>query len=255
MKNTMKKIVMFKKLKRYFVISLVLIESILGVSYSSDLKEEPEMFIIFGYPGAGKGTFGQTLIPRGYNHLSIGDMMREELKKGSKIGLEYQKEIESGKFLPSDVIQQVVEERILEDLKEKKRLILDGYPRTLEQAQTLDLFIKQKHKDLSFNYVYIEVDPEIALKRILNRRTCSQCNQIYNLEYSPPKKEGFCDTCSQPLVKRTSDNLEDAGKRIEAFNMHLKDLLSFYKDNPYLLILNGNKPYQECIEDYQNILK
>lgn len=213
-------------------------------------NKDSRVYVIIGYPGAGKGTFAQSLKPQGYTHLSSGDILRDELKKETTTGIKYKKEIEKGEFLPTEVVQGLIENRILESILKKENIILDGFPRTLEQAYRLSAFMKTKDLEDNIYYVHIDVDPKKSVERILERRTCSSCNWIYNLKYYPPQIEDLCDRCKVPLTRRASDNLSDTNIRIETYGKYLESLVSHCKKQKKYISFDGNQSITKCIKRY-----
>ncbi len=199
----------------------------------------PAIYVIEGCPGSGKGTFAQTIKKEGYVHLSTGDIMRHELEQNTEIGLKYNKEILNHDPMPLAVINTVVEQRLKAALKENKGIILDGYPRFLEQCEFLDYFLEENNLKGKTVFLYIEIDPETAIERIAYRQTCRKCNEVYNLKFSPPKIEGECDVCHEKLGKRVDDDVEVTKKRVYAFKEALKDVLHYYSSADRLRVLDG----------------
>ncbi|MEM0358768.1 MAG: adenylate kinase [Candidatus Hadarchaeales archaeon] len=178
--------------------------------------------IIFGPPGAGKGTYGKKISERyGIPHIASGDLIREEIGKGTPLGRKFKEYVEKGLLGPDEDVIELVKERLsLPDCS--KGFILDGFPRTLRQAETLELLCPP---DLVLN---LDVGEEILVKRLSSRRICSKCGAIYNLVSLPPKEPGKCDRCGGELYQREDDKPEVIRKRLEEYQKLTKPLLDFY---------------------------
>ena len=207
--------------------------------YKKQQEEGIKMFVIFGYPGAGKGTFSEILQERGYKHLSTGDILREEVRLKTSIGVKYKKEIESSSsLLPEEIIQEVVLKKLVALLQTEEKVVLDGFPKTLEQAQHLDHLFKTHSLHKNVKFVYLDVPLEIASERIIGRRTCSSCGKLYNLITAKPINPDMCDVCQHPLIQRSCDNEQDFQKRIVLFNQTVKKVIDFYETQGILLRIN-----------------
>lgn len=207
-----------------------------------------KMYIVFGYPGAGKGTFAEVLQEKGYQHLSSGEILREEVKQKTLLGLKYKKEIESSsKLLPKEVIQKAIFNKIKTLLDKKEKFILDGFPKTVEQAQHLSELIDKHGLSKNVRILYMEVPLHIALARIEKRRTCDECGKIYNLVSAPPKITNVCDLCGSELAQRACDNAESFHKRIRLFNETVKYVLNYYQSKGVLIKINSNIPLKKFI--------
>ena len=211
------------------------------------------IYVLFGYPGSGKGTFSQALKTEGYEHLSTGDVLRDEVKRSSALGLEYKDKIErADALLPSEIVEKIVKERLQRSLQDGKKLILDGYPKTLEQCIFLDDFINNNELKDRVVFIFIDVDPKIAAERILFRQSCPKCNRIYNSKYNPSKIPGICDQCGEKLVVRTSDNLIDVQRRFDLFEKTIIKVIEYYKQSNRLIILDGSDSAAVCTEFFLN---
>jgi adenylate kinase len=209
---------------------------------------DPRIYILFGYPGSGKGTFSQAIKVRGYRHISTGEILREEVKKKTPIGLRYKNEIEtSSNLLPKRIIQKIILRTIRLSLAEKKNLILDGFPKTIEQAKYLDELLDKHSLTQNAHIIYLDVPIEQALERIQTRRTCYECEKIYNLQTAKPKINGKCDTCSGSLVQRPCDNAESFYKRLLLFHETVAKVISYYEANSSLIKIDTNKPLKDFI--------
>ncbi len=208
----------------------------------------PLCYVLIGCPGSGKGTFAQEIKKEGLEHISTGNIMREELEQKTEIGLQYEKEIKNHDPMPLAVIQEVVEKRLKQALQEKKGIILDGFPRFTEQCEFLDKFTLENH--LRMVVVQIEVDPQTAIDRIAYRQMCDKCKQVYNLKFSPPKIADECDVCHAKLGKRVDDEVEVTTARVHKFEKIMKDVIEFYSHSERLKVLSGKGEIDACVKEY-----
>lgn len=216
-------------------------------------EDAANVYIVVGYPGAGKGTFSQALKKRGFKHFSSGDILRDELANKTPIGLKYEEEIKTGKFLPTEVVQEVIHKKVSSSIQEQHPIVLDGYPRTYDQSLLLSEYLRKLNFEKNVLYVYIKVDPERASERILTRLSCSKCGALFNSLTCPPTKEDFCDYCGGDLKKRESDNTTDVAERMETYKSHLPSLLEHIFTKCHYLTFDGNRPIGECVLDYENL--
>jgi adenylate kinase len=179
--------------------------------------------IIFGPPGSGKGTYSSRLAPRlGVPHVSTGDILRSEIESGTELGRNISSYVSNGKLVPDDVVNKVVEKRLpMEDCR--KGFILDGYPRTLQQAEFLDKIVKV---DFVIN---LNVPDEVLVRRISSRLICRNCGAVYNKITLPPKVDGVCDKCGGELYQRDDDKPEVVRERIKIYKKEVAPLLEHYR--------------------------
>lgn len=196
-----------------------------------------KVLIFFGPPGAGKGTHAKEIseilnIP----HISTGDIFREAVKNETSLGKKVKEYLDAGKLVPDDLVWEVVKERIT-----KKDcsygFILDGYPRTITQAEYLKNFLP----DAEMKVIYLKVSDELVIKRLTSRRVCRNCGAIYNLISMPPKKNNKCDFCGEDLYQRSDDTEEVIRKRLDAYYKESQVLLEYYKKEGILYEVNGEK--------------
>ncbi|MEM1557138.1 MAG: adenylate kinase [Thermoproteota archaeon] len=185
--------------------------------------------VILGPPGSGKGTYSSRLAIRlGIPHISTGDIFREEIKSGSELGISISGYVSSGKLVPDDVVNMVMEKRLYkEDCR--KGFILDGYPRTVNQAEFLD---KVSKVDVVVN---LNVPDEVIVRRLSSRLICRNCGAIYNKITLPPKVNGICDKCGGVLYQREDDKPEVIKERIEIYKEEVKPLLEYYRKKGIVL--------------------
>lgn len=225
----------------------------INTNASSIMDESFNIYVLFGMPGAGKGTISQALKQREYEHFSIGDYFREEVRKGSNLGITNESKILSGSSLiSSDIVEKIITEKILESVSKKKNLILDGFPKTIEQAIFFNTLIEERQLTNFIQFIHLKVDSDIAMARILTRRSCDECKQVYILKFSPPKQPGICDLCGGNLSQRLSDNVDDINRRIKYFEQITTEVVDFYEKNSKMVTFDANKSLTELTRDFLN---
>ena len=200
----------------------------------------PHAFIFLGAPGAGKGTQAREVAKRyGIPQISTGDILRDAVRRQTALGLAAKARMEAGELVPDEVVDGIVEERINQpDCKDG--FILDGFPRTISQAQFVDRILEAKGKGRPL-VLDIEVSEDLLLKRLTGRLTCSKCGEIYNIYFNPPKIPGICDKDGGKLIHRADDNEGTIRQRLEAYHKQTSPLIEYYRQQGVLLALDGNK--------------
>lgn len=184
--------------------------------------------IFLGGPGAGKGTVSNAMIAKyGVAHISTGDILRAEVAKGTPAGIEAGAIMKSGGLVPDTMVCQMVGERLKEPDCEKG-FILDGFPRTIAQADALAKILEAMGKKIDA-VIYLNVADEIILQRLTARMNCRGCDAIYNKIFMPPKTEGICDKCGSELYQRADDSLETAKSRLAVFHKQTQPLIEYYE--------------------------
>lgn len=187
--------------------------------------------LFLGAPGSGKGTQAQMLAKDcGFIHISTGDILREEVQNLTELGKKARTFMEQGKLVPDELLLELVSSRIK---KSEKGYVLDGYPRNLNQAISLDKIVREIDKPLNYA-LFLDVPEEELITRLTLRRTCPSCNAIYHLKYFPPKLENLCDKCNNELHQREDDKKEVVLKRLEVYNAMTKPLIEFYEEKNIL---------------------
>lgn len=210
--------------------------------------------LIMGAPGSGKGTCAVELkefysIP----HISTGEMFRKAIQEKTPVGVIAKQLIEDGHFVPDDITNQIVKERLsLDDCK--KGFLLDGYPRNLQQAHALSEILNELNIKLDAA-INLEVEDQVVFDRIVNRRLCSKCGKGYNLISIPPKKEGICDDCNSPLYQRKDDNYETIKERLAVYSEQTKPILAYYEKLGILVSVNGDQPIDKVVSDIKDKVK
>ena len=211
--------------------------------------------VMLGAPGTGKGTIGK-ILSKDLNlvHVSTGDIFRDQITKGTKLGKKIQGFIETGALVPDDVVIETVKTRLLdEDVKEGA--ILDGFPRTVAQAEALRDFLKENKPGAKRVALELDVPDDEIIRRVVNRLICSNksCGAIYNKETKPPKIEGICDICGSELRRRHDDNEETVTKRLAIYHENSNDLIDFYRKNNALYSIYP-KDLDVAVKDIENFL-
>jgi adenylate kinase len=179
--------------------------------------------IIFGAPGAGKGTYSSRLKEKlGVETIATGDIFRDLMKAESELGRKVRGYVEKGHLVSDEIVLEVLKER-LSKIPKEKGFILDGYPRTLEQAKTLDNITPI---DV---ILLLDVPDQIIIERLSSRRICRNCGTVYNIRFLKPKKEGVCDKCGGPLYQRSDDNPEVIRNRLKVYQEQTKPLIEYFR--------------------------
>lgn len=218
------------------------------------------VIIMLGAPGTGKGTVASILTEKlGIPQVSTGDIFRKHIKEGTKLGKLAESYMSKGKLVPDDVTIGLVENR-LEEADVHNGIILDGFPRTVKQAEELDKLLENKGKKVDI-VVNLTTPEEEIIERIVNRRVCSnqECKTVYNLVLNPPKQEGICDKCGHELVQRKDDNVETVKSRLDSYFKETSPLVEYYEKqgNLYSTLVSKtiNKLGKDVAEDVVNYIK
>ncbi|MGD6851594.1 MAG: adenylate kinase [Candidatus Bathyarchaeia archaeon] len=191
--------------------------------------------IIFGAPGAGKGTYSSRLQAKlGVDVIAMGDIFRESVKQDSELGRKVKGYVEKGALVPDDVVVEVLKDRLAK-VPAGKGFILDGFPRTIEQAKTLEGITKI---DV---ILQLDVPDEIIIERLSSRRICKKCGEVYNIRFLKPKVEGVCDKCGGELYQRVDDNPEVIKNRLKVYKDQTEPLIEYYKEKQVPFVVSGTK--------------
>jgi adenylate kinase len=204
--------------------------------------------ILLGPPGAGKGTQADK-IAKEYNipHISTGDIFRANIKNETELGLEAKQYIDNGELVPDTVVVAIVEDRIKQDDTENG-FLLDGFPRTENQALALDDVLKEM--DISLDAVInINVDSQILVSRITGRRICKDCGATFHVEFNPPAEEGVCDLCGGELYQRSDDNEDTVQNRIDVYNKQTAPLIEYYSKQDLIKTIDGEQAIDKVFTD------
>ncbi|WP_262393137.1 adenylate kinase [Sporolactobacillus inulinus] len=209
--------------------------------------------ILMGLPGAGKGTQAERIVDKfGYPHISTGDMFRAAIKGGTPLGKKAKSFIDQGALVPDEVTIGIVNERLSEK-DTAKGFLLDGFPRTVEQAEALDQMMADKGQKIDA-VLYIRVDPDKLMARLTGRRICSDCGATYHLIFNPPAKEGVCDKCGGALKQRADDNEATVHERLQVNMKQQQPLLDFYEAKGSLKTINGDQEIDDVFQEVAAIL-
>lgn len=210
------------------------------------------MILVFlGPPGAGKGTQAKLLSQRmGFLHLSTGDLLREAVKNQTPLGKKAKEYMDRGELVPDELIVQLIEETMPKD----GNVILDGFPRTVNQALALEEMLKGKGEKIS-KVLFFDVPDEVIIDRLSGRRVCSKCGAVYHVKYNPPKVEGVCDLCGGSLVQRNDDKEDVVKKRLEVYRKQTQPLIEFYQDRGIIYRLDAGKGVEELFEEVKGLVR
>lgn len=183
--------------------------------------------ILLGPPGAGKGTQATRLVSKyGIPHISTGDIFRENIKKGTPLGKKAKEYMDRGELVPDSLVIDLATDRLSQD-DCKDGFLLDGFPRTIEQAVALDAYLKENNRKID-RVIDLDVEKEELIKRLIGRRVCKDCGATYHVDHMPPKQAGLCDKCKGELIQRADDTRETVENRIDVYNRQTKPLLDYY---------------------------
>lgn len=209
--------------------------------------------IFLGPPGAGKGTQAKKIAEEfDIPHISTGDIFRKNLKGGTELGLKAKAYMDKGLLVPDEIVVAIVEDRLKEpDCREG--FILDGFPRTVIQAEALDRVL-EKLKTRITHVINVEVSRNELIDRLTGRRVCKACGATYHMKYDPPQKPEVCDKCGGPLIQRDDDKVETVEKRLDVYEKQTQPLIEFYKNMGLLRTIDGMQPIEEVFENIKGVL-
>ena len=205
--------------------------------------------IILGAPGSGKGSQCKW-ITKDYNvpHISTGDIFRKNISEGTELGKKAKEYMDKGALVPDELVIDILTSRLDEPDCTENGFLLDGFPRTLSQAEALSNYLDSKGIEID-RVINIDVDDEEIMSRALNRRTCSnpECKEIYNMRDNPPKVEGVCDKCGSPLFIRDDDNEETVKNRLATYHSQTEPLIKYYEEKGVLRTVKGQEDYNDTV--------
>ncbi|WP_214828451.1 adenylate kinase [Exiguobacterium sp. s26] len=209
--------------------------------------------VLMGLPGAGKGTQAAKIVEE-YQipHISTGDMFRAAIKGGTPLGKEAKSFMDKGELVPDEVTIGIVRERLSQD-DTKNGFLLDGFPRTVAQAEALESLLKDLGKQID-HVVNIDVDAEILVPRLTGRWICPTCGATYHVIFNPPNVEGICDVDGSALMQREDDKEETVRRRLDVNIEQSKPLIDFYAEKGYLRTLDGDRPIDVVYADVKALL-
>ena len=209
--------------------------------------------IMLGAPGAGKGTQAKKIAEK-YQipHISTGDIFRANIKNGTELGKKAKTYMDQGLLVPDELVCDLVVDRVQQD-DCKKGYILDGFPRTIPQAESLDAALSRLGEAVDYA-INVEVPDENIVKRMGGRRACVGCGATYHLVYAPTKKEGICDVCGGELILRDDDKPETVQKRLGVYHEQTQPLIDYYKNQGILREVDGSVDMEDVFKEILNIL-
>ena len=203
--------------------------------------------VILGAPGSGKGTQASWIAEHAkIRHISTGDLLREAVAKGTEIGKRAAGIMAAGKLVPDGLVLELLRAKLVneEERAVRRGWILDGYPRTLAQAEALESVLERTGEKID-GVVYIEIDPEVIVNRLSNRRTCGSCKAVYHLVSKRPAVEGKCDACGGALVLREDDKPDTIRQRLEVYKKETLPILALYEKRYRVHRVDGSKPIDD----------
>jgi adenylate kinase len=210
--------------------------------------------VLLGPPGAGKGTQAKVLAQElGVAHISTGDILRQNVKDATALGQEAKDFMDRGLLVPDGLMSKMLQDRFAQD-DIKKGFILDGYPRNIAQAKTLEEIFKPKGIDIDI-VVYLDSSDSVIIQRLSGRLVCSKCSANYHVTNMPPSKQGFCDKCGAALYQRTDDKVETIKKRLDVYKNEVADLIKYYSGQNKLHRLSADGPAQEVLKEIVALTK
>ncbi len=194
--------------------------------------------IMLGAPGAGKGTQAKMIADKyGIPHISTGDIFRANIKNGTELGMEAKKYMDQGLLVPDELTVKILLDRVAKD-DAKNGYVLDGFPRTIPQAEVLEKALAEINDKIDFA-IDVDVPDENIIRRMGGRRACINCGATYHVEHVPPKAEGICDTCGNELVLRDDDKPETVKNRLDVYHKQTQPLIDFYEAKGILRSVDG----------------
>jgi adenylate kinase len=210
--------------------------------------------VLLGPPGSGKGTQAKRLVEMlGTPHVSSGDLFRHHLSEGTELGQKAKAYMEQGELVPDDVTVNMVIERISRPDCEDG-VILDGFPRTLTQAEALDKALERQGQRITIAPL-IQVSDEEVIRRLTARRVCEECGAVYNLIFNPPEEKGVCDVCGGDLVQREDDNPETVRHRLYTYYKETSPLIGYYFARDLLVEVDGEQPVEDVQHDLREAIE
>ena len=210
-------------------------------------NQQPTYIILLGPPASGKGTQASRLEDKlSIPHVASGDLFRYNLKNETELGLKAKTYMDKGELVPDDVTIAMVLDRLSRKDCENGA-VLDGFPRTIPQAEALDEALDEEDESIDL-VLNIQAPEDVLIKRVTGRRLCRQCGASYHLEYNPPEESGVCDECGGELYQRDDDTEETARKRLEVYREQTQPLVDYYRDQDLLVDIDGDQSIDDVTE-------
>lgn len=213
----------------------------------------PVKIVLLGPPGAGKGTQAKSISNRySIPHISTGDIFRKNIAENTPLGIEAKKHIDKGHLVPDDLTIDIVKDRLRKEDCDKGYL-LDGFPRTVMQAEALESFLNSREEKLS-TALLIDVPRDFILERMTGRRVCPACGASYHIKFNPPNIDGRCDVCGTDIIQRKDDVESTVSERLDVYDKQTQPLIDYYKSEDLLSIVDGTKAINVVFEGICSIL-
>lgn len=211
--------------------------------------------ILLGPPGVGKGTQGRILCDSmGFRHVATGDLLRAARRQGTELGRKAQAYMDRGELVPDDIIIGMVEE-VLDEVGDGPGVVLDGFPRTVPQAEALHDSLRGRDRKVD-RVLVMEAPRDVLVKRVAGRRTCPECRAVYNVHFSPPREDGVCDRCGAGLVHRKDDTPETVENRLDVYHRQTAPLIDFYEStDAEVLRIDGDQSVSDVQNDMADALR
>ncbi|MDO5046970.1 MAG: adenylate kinase [Anaerococcus sp.] len=212
--------------------------------------------ILLGPPGAGKGTLANKIKEeKDAVQIATGDIFRYNISNETDLGLKAKAYMDRGDLVPDELTVDLVWDAFdkIDSKDDKKIVLFDGFPRTIDQAKALDLGMKERGQKID-QVVYFDVDEDILVERISGRRVCTNCGATFHVKNNPPKVEGVCDVCGEKLIQRDDDTEKTVEKRIHVYNSQTAVLIDYYKDQGILLSIDGTNSPDEVFDEFNDKL-
>lgn len=210
--------------------------------------------ILLGAPGAGKGTQAKSISNK-YNipHISTGDIFRKNISERTPLGIEAKRYIDNGQLVPDELTIDIIKSRLVEE-DCKGGYLLDGYPRTVEQAEALQSFLNESNTCLD-TALLIEVPREFILGRMTGRRVCLSCGASYHVKFNPSKRDGICDVCGSNIIQREDDTEVTVNKRLDIYEAQTQPLIDYYKERDLLSSVDGTQAINDVFKSISEVLE
>ena len=210
--------------------------------------------VLLGPPGAGKGTQAKSISTKySIPHISTGDIFRKNISEKTPLGIEAKSYMDAGKLVPDEVTINMVKDRLVQD-DCKNGYLLDGFPRTVEQAEALQEFLSARGEKLD-TALLIDVQKEFILERMTGRRVCPSCGASYHIKFNPTKTAGKCDLCGADVIQRKDDTEETVKERLDVYESQTQPLINFYKDKDMLSVVDGTQEINQVFESICKLLE
>ncbi len=209
------------------------------------------MILVFlGPPGAGKGTQAKKLAEdKGFVHISTGDILRDAVRKGTPLGKKAKEYMERGELVPDDLMVALIEEVF----PEGKGVVIDGFPRTVPQAEALDRMLSKRGIRVD-RAVLFDISDEEVITRLTGRRSCPNCGAVYHMKFNPPKRDEVCDVCGTKLLQREDDREEVVRRRLKVYREQTAPLVDYYRSKGILITLDASRPIEEVYQDLKRLV-